>query len=107
MERSAKIHVVLLSTYHTLRGIGVLLGVRNGVTDGVGRGVGNGGWRQSRSRMPKMEIGLTPSLNVPVLHAVNPLMIQQETTLRSLGDITRRGQRVNCLPRVDGHHASF
>lgn len=54
-----------------------------------------------------MEIGLTPSLNVPVLHAVNPLMIQRETTLRSLGDITRRGQRVNRLPRVDGHHASF
>lgn len=76
MERSAKIHVVLLSTYYVLRGIGVLLGVRNGVGSGVGSGVGNGGWRQPRPRMPKMEIGLTPPLNVPVLHAVNTLMIQ-------------------------------
>ncbi len=57
--------------------------------------------------MPKMEIILTLPLNVPVLHDVNRLMIQQGALLRSLGGITRRDQRANHLPRVDGHHASF
>ena len=64
-ERSATVHIVLLSTYYALHGIGVFLLV-----------VGNGGGRQYRPKMPKMEIDLTLPLNAPVLQDVKYLMIQ-------------------------------
>jgi hypothetical protein len=58
-------HIVLLSTYYTLRGIRVFLLI-----------VGNGSFSQFWPKMPKMESDLKPYPNAPVLQDVKHLMIQ-------------------------------